>query len=278
MNPIDWAFQQDVSATQKTLLVGLAWVADDQGVTFKGQETLAERIGEDKRWIRRYLPALAELGLITRYRRHRLNGSRTSDLIVLNMPRDEPLDLSNYSGLLGDREPGDREASGENVSDLAARIGQPSGENRTGHTSKPVDQPAGETPVDEIGLVFAEWLSATERSPAKTKLSGERRACIKRALAAHGLDDCLAAVRNIGASVEARTGYGRGTRFDDVKHALGTTERLEKWRDWMPPQPANGHGRKPSHAELMAELDAANPRLQGHQAAPIRQLSERTNT
>ncbi len=258
MNPVDWAFRQEVSATQKTLLVGLAWVADDQGVTFKGQETIAERIGEDKRWIRRYLPALAEAGLITRYRRHRLNGSRTSDLIVLNMPRDEPLDLSNYSGLIGDREPGDTEPTGENVSNLPARIGQPSGENRTGHTSKPVDQPAGETLVvskpDEIRLVFDEWLTSTQRSPTRTQLTGARRSCIRRALGEYGLDDCLAAVRNIGSSVEARSGYGRGTRFDDIKHALGTAERVEKWRDWQPPAPqlaagGNGGGRPLSVAE-----------------------------
>lgn len=283
MNPVDWAFQQDISATWKTLLVGLAWVADDNGVTFKGQETIAERLGSDTRWVRRYLPALAAAGLITRYRRHRLNGSHTTDLIVLNLPRDRPLDLSNYSGLIGDRVPGDREASGENMSNLAARIGQPSGENSPGHTNQPVSQPVGETPVvpgpDEVSIIFHAWLGATERSQAKTKLSPERRTCIKRALVSHGLADCLAAVRNIGASVEARNGYGRGTRFDDIKHALGSSERIEKWRDWKPPSArpaANGHGGKPSPGDLLAELRAANPRYQQQAAPDTRHLSERT--
>ena len=114
------------------------------------------------------------------------------------------------------------------------------------------------SPQDEIALVFAEWLSSTRRPASRTKLTPERRSTIKRALAAHGLNDCLAAVRNIGASEEARSGYGRGTRFDDIKHALGTAERIERWRDWQPPTSHQANG-KPTAGQLLRELAAANP-------------------
>jgi hypothetical protein len=89
---------------------------------------------------------------------------------------------------------------------------------------------------DQIRQVFDEWVASTQRDAARTKLTPDRRRRIARALAAHGLDDCLAAVRNICRSTEARTGYGRGTRFDDVDHALSTPARVEKWRDYQPGQ------------------------------------------
>lgn len=126
MNPVDWALTREVPATAKLLLVGLAWIADDDGVTFKGRDTIATRLGTDTRWVGRYLSVLAENKLITRYRRHRPDGSRTSNLIVLRMPRAKPLDLQNYSGLLGKKEAGDAEPTGDNPPvDLQATIGTP---------------------------------------------------------------------------------------------------------------------------------------------------------
>lgn len=143
MNPVDWALRQDVSATKKLLLVAIAWVADEDGVTIKSQPTIAARMGKDPRWVREHLPTLAEEGLLTRYRRHRMNGSRTSDLTVLNVPRDEPIDLANYSGIVGDREPGDVEPTGGfSPGGLPADIRQPTGENPPGHTDQPVNKPA----------------------------------------------------------------------------------------------------------------------------------------
>lgn len=79
--------------------------------------------------------------------------------------------------------------------------------------------------------VFDEWMAATERDPARTKLTPDRRRRIDKALDSHGLDDCLAAVRHIGADGWARGANDRGRRFDDIEHALGSAERIERWRD-----------------------------------------------
>ena len=49
---------------------------------------------------------------------------------MLNLPRDTPLDLSSYSGIIGQPEPGDVEPSGGNPpGGLAAETRQPSGGN-----------------------------------------------------------------------------------------------------------------------------------------------------
>jgi hypothetical protein len=93
--------------------------------------------------------------------------------------------------------------------------------------------------AEQVRRVFDEWVDATERDPARTKLTDDRRRRIIKALKTHGVEDCVAAVRNIGADKHAekcaRNGYGRqGQRYDDIEHALGDTERIERWRDATP--------------------------------------------
>jgi hypothetical protein len=85
-------------------------------------------------------------------------------------------------------------------------------------------------------LIFDAWVTATGRDPQRTKLTPDRRRCIDKAHTSHGLDDCLAAVQHIGADDWARGQNDRQTRFDDIQHALGSTERIERWRDQQPRQ------------------------------------------
>jgi Helix-turn-helix domain len=121
------------------------------------------------------------------------------------------------------------------------------------HTSSPLS--SGEDcrtrdQREDVATVFTAWLAATERNPQRTKLSSDRRRRIQLALASHGLDECLAAVTNIGKDSWARGENDRQRRFDDVEHALGSAERIERWRDWQPPRPhVNGNGRPRTDAE-----------------------------
>lgn len=108
--------------------------------------------------------------------------------------------------------------------------------------------------------IFAEWVTATGRDEARTKLTPDRRRRISKALASHGLDDCLAAVQNIGQDPWARGDNERGRRFDDIEHALGTAERIERWRDWEPPK-AKGAGVVP--ASGMCRNCNRRPRITG---------------
>jgi hypothetical protein len=58
MIAVDWALTRNLNAPKKLLLVTLAWICDDAGVTFKGQKTIAERMAKDPRWVRAHLPEL----------------------------------------------------------------------------------------------------------------------------------------------------------------------------------------------------------------------------
>lgn len=86
----------------------------------------------------------------------------------------------------------------------------------------------------EVDLVFDTWVSSTRRNRARAKLTDDRRRRIEKALASHGLQDCLAAVRNIGADSWAAGENDRGRPFNDIEHALGSTKRIEEWRDRAP--------------------------------------------
>lgn len=118
MHKVDWALSRTgIGAPAKLLLVGLAWITDADGVTLRPQLYIAERVGktdikEPDRWVREHLSTLAGEGMLTRYRRRRGNGSMTTDLIILNLPRTTKVDLSVYSGTVGEKEPGDREPTG----------------------------------------------------------------------------------------------------------------------------------------------------------------------
>lgn len=108
--------------------------------------------------------------------------------------------------------------------------------------------------VAEVRQVFDAWVSATDRDPKRTVLNEQRQKKIAGALKSYPVADLLAAVENIGASKDARDGYGRGTRFDDIEHAIGTAERIERWRDARPPR---GPERWADLAERWDEEDAA---------------------
>lgn len=90
-------------------------------------------------------------------------------------------------------------------------------------------QPPGGEP-DNVQQVFSVWRQATGRT-ARTVLDARRRRIIAAALESHGLTDCLAAVRAIGADDWARGKNERRKRFDDIDHALGSAKRIETWRD-----------------------------------------------
>lgn len=71
----------------------LAEAADTTGVVFLGQDTIAERCDTRRETVNRAIKRLEDRGLLSRKRRNRADGSRTSDLIHLSlrddMQRDE---------------------------------------------------------------------------------------------------------------------------------------------------------------------------------------------
>ncbi|HUH57716.1 MAG TPA: helix-turn-helix domain-containing protein [Pseudomonadales bacterium] len=81
-----WAVKKKVgNATGKAILLMLANYADDEGKCFPGQEKLASECECTSRTIREWLEKFEKMGLISREERRRVDGYRTSDLIVLNL-------------------------------------------------------------------------------------------------------------------------------------------------------------------------------------------------
>lgn len=78
---VSWAWELNgLTATQKLVLMGLASYADeDEATCFPGQKTLAKRANVSVRTVQRALKELEILGAISRARRFREDGSRTSD-------------------------------------------------------------------------------------------------------------------------------------------------------------------------------------------------------
>lgn len=83
-----WAAQQKVDSPMcKAILLALADYANDDGVTWRGQETIAKRLECSERTVRRHLLRLEQLGLIQRKHRYNSRGHRTSDLLTLLISR-----------------------------------------------------------------------------------------------------------------------------------------------------------------------------------------------
>lgn len=81
-----WAWGVDgLTTVQKLLLVALADFADEADSCYPGQERLAQLASTSRETVSRNLSRLEDLGLISRERRQRKDGFRTSDRFVLHV-------------------------------------------------------------------------------------------------------------------------------------------------------------------------------------------------
>lgn len=100
---ITWALDQScATATEKAVLLVVANYVGPDGTTFVGQETISEQACCSIKTVERALAAFEKAGWIERERRHRKDGSRTSDLIISKGPkhpeRRENVQTDNKSG------------------------------------------------------------------------------------------------------------------------------------------------------------------------------------
>lgn len=108
---LHWAWEQDdLPGNEKFLLVALADGANDHGILWRGQKSLARRVGTNDRTVRENLKRLEERGLIRREPAFRDDGSRTTDTIYLALPAADRV---------SDEELG---VSGDPPADVAGRI------------------------------------------------------------------------------------------------------------------------------------------------------------
>jgi DNA-binding transcriptional MocR family regulator len=75
-----------LTTPQVALLGKLCAMADAKGTCWPSHERLAELMGCSRRTIIRTMAQLEKMGWVTRQRRHRADGSRTTDLITVHDP------------------------------------------------------------------------------------------------------------------------------------------------------------------------------------------------
>lgn len=104
-----WAMALTVgSSTAKAVLLALAYYADEDGICWPSQETLARDTEFTSRAVRTAIGKLQELGLISSEKRHRRDGSRASDMIKLAIgaePNRNLLPVVQAEGGSGGEEP-----------------------------------------------------------------------------------------------------------------------------------------------------------------------------
>jgi DNA-binding transcriptional MocR family regulator len=83
-----WAWKQPIGGSVKLVLLALADQANDAGSCWPAQSTLAAKCGVSERTLQTHLAALQAAGYLARERRHRSNGTRTSDLYLLALDAD----------------------------------------------------------------------------------------------------------------------------------------------------------------------------------------------
>lgn len=87
------------SFATKAILMAIANYADENGTCFPSQAQLADDTELSKRTIVRSMEILEEAGLLSRSRRHRSDGTRTSDLIILILSATQPRDTEPRDSL-----------------------------------------------------------------------------------------------------------------------------------------------------------------------------------
>ena len=265
-----WALRVPIGGTAKVILLGIANHAGaDFGDARPSVATLAEYAHCDRRTVQRNLRRLEAERWIERTGEFGRADRRVTVWRCTGRQYAAPV-----AGERGDAHaapqtdhgaapvpPREAERGGASVASGAAPVPpEPSNEPSNERTTS--SHTGGESAVDEVRIVFDEWVRATGRDPKRTKLTPERRRLIAKALASHGLEDCLAAVRNIGADAWARGHNDRGQRFDGIEHALGNAARIERWRDAVP-RTAPGLARTMRNARDLSRFD----RFDGREAA-----------
>ena len=80
-----WAWEQELPAVTKFILIALADHADDEGVCWPGQKGIAKKCVVSRQTVNAHIKKLLDMGLLTWTVRHRDDGSITSNLYQLTL-------------------------------------------------------------------------------------------------------------------------------------------------------------------------------------------------
>jgi helix-turn-helix protein len=272
---MNWAIAREVAPpTRKFVLVLLANYADERNTCFPGQELLARNIGICTREVRRHIAALEEAGLISRERRQRVNGSRTSDRFTLNIVDKATLpDLDTHRTPVSSGHPGPNLAgtsvlsrsergSGRSISTETA-----SQESQSRPSPQPSKSDSGSSKIlsliprlkrapahDEYTPEFERtWSAYPKRQGDNSKMAAFKKykVAVRRGATPAELQR---AVERYAAECKAHDRVG--TEF--VKMASTFFGPNEHWKEWVSP-PLNVNGEKPNTPPPRREPYYPNP-------------------
>ena len=139
---ITWALDQScATATEKAVLLVVANYIGPDGTTWVGQETIATQACCSVKTVERSLSSFEKAGWISRERRHRKDGSRTSDLIVSHGPKHPERRENDQTDRKSDRSSPNRQpvqtkqTSGPNLPDCVSGV----------TSFEPLEEPLGDT-------------------------------------------------------------------------------------------------------------------------------------
>lgn len=260
---ITWAYRQDLKAGAKFVLVTLADMADQEHSCYPGVEQLSQLTGLGRTAVLNAIATLTDLGHIAAERRHRKDGSRTSNRYYLDV--DGALTADTQS-----TESGPSEAAGQvrNPASLSPESEQPKSGIRT-PILEPKVNPQTEPPEETLDAREAEsqpeLIAIDAQPPAgfdQFWAAWPRKDGRKAALAAwaKAIRHAPAAVIVAAAAEYAASPWRPERQF--VPHGA-TWLNGERWADPPPQPPEQRTGPRPlTNAErAFAELQAETGRM-----------------
>lgn len=221
------------SPTVKAVLLAISNYADEEGICWPSQEQLADDTELSRHTIMRALDELEDRGALSRERRHRGDGSRTTDLIILdlNCTHLSSTELRSTE----QRSSQQRSTQQQPKSHGATAVIEPSSE-----PSKDISRRAKVSKADEE-LAFEAWndLAAVIGLPKAMRLNDPRRKALRlRLIECGGLDGWFAALEKIRGSPFLRGENDKGwqANFDFVLQASSFTRLMEGVYDRSKPQ------------------------------------------
>jgi hypothetical protein len=223
-----------VSPSEKLTLLALCNFANERMECWPSQERLAEDTELGERTIWAALKSLEAKGLITRTRRTRVDGSRASDMITLN------LEILPAKSAKPTRKSG--EACSQDMQGLVAPVATLTTFEPSTEPSTKQDANASCVASGDATKAFQEWNDLARRLtlPTAKDLTPARRKAINARLATAGLDGWREALAAVEASPHCRGENDRGWRAD--LDFVASAAKFQKLREgsYGPPPAASG--------------------------------------
>lgn len=222
------------SATVKSVLLAVANYADEEGVCWPSQEQLSDDTELSRHSIMRALDQLEEQGLLSRERRHRGDGSRTSDLIILDLSRTEQRSSQQRST---QQQPKSHGATAEPI--IEPSLSRNSAQRIKRNSDEDAAVKAWNDLADELSLPKVQRMTETRR-----------RRLVQRLRECGGLDGWAAALAKIRGSPLCRGEVGKWRAdFDFVLQESSFVKLMEGKYDDRSPGRHEANGRVNSRSE-----------------------------